>query len=89
MSESLLNPSFNPFFKTTGIKLMMRRFLIAYKHTAIAISAILEVVNEYAILNLDAVFVIELMNHSIKRLIQKHLAYLLKFFCGCMWNYFT
>lgn len=59
MSESLLSPSFNPFVKTTGINLMMRRFLIAYKHAAIAISAILEVVNEYAILNLDAVFVIE------------------------------
>ncbi len=68
---------------------MMRWIFIAYKHTSIAISAILEVVNEYAILNLDALFVIELMKHSIKRFIQKHLAYLLKFFCGRMWNYFT
>lgn len=62
---------------------MMRRLLIAYKHTAIAIFAILEVVNEYAILNLDAVFVIESKDSF------KNTAYLLKFFCSCMWNYFT
>lgn len=68
---------------------MMRRFLIAYNHTAIAVSAILEVVNEYAILNLDAVFVIEFNESFNQKIHSETLSLFIKVLLWLHVNYFT